>query len=203
MGCLKAIVVRVVSTIFILVLVVLAIMYHRQILDYIDAWRGRKAQYSGAVHSDSSAASRLATNRAYVDMTPAEVATLIAQSLGNQRTFDSIQVALLDNEIRVRGSLDLRGVPRSILGPFASALNDREPVTIGGPLSADSAGRLLLTVTYLTVKSFPFPKSTIPRLLQELHIPGATGSTVPLPFPTKLGDVRVTPEHVRFYRAQP
>ena len=200
MGCLKAIVVRVVSTIIIGVLIVLAIMYHRQILDYVDAWRGRKAQYSSAGR-DSNAVNRLRVGN-YTDLTAPEVAGLISQSLGNQHTFDSIQVALLDNEVRVRGSLDLRNVPRSMLGPFASALNEREPVTIGGPLSVDSTGQLLLTVTYLTVKDFPFPKSTIPRLLQALRIPGVSGSTVPLPFPTKLGDVRVTPEHVRFYRAQ-
>src|SRR5690349_18576150 len=209
MGCLKAIVVRVVSTIILLALLILRWTYRHEIMGYIDAFRGRKdAAYVPAPRdapAGSGSLTRLGerSGPAYQDFTAAQLASIISASLGSdgRRVFDSVQVALLENEVRVRGSLDVRSVPRSLLGPFASALGDREPAAIGGPLSVDSTGRLMLTVTYFAVKDFPFPRNMIPRLLQAAKIPGVSGSTLPIPVAVRLGDVRVTPEHVRFYRA--
>jgi hypothetical protein len=210
MGCLKLIVVRVISTIILLALVIVAWTYRREIMGYIDAWRGHKgATYVPAAPAQPGAdrgASMARLNErggpAYQDYTAAQLATIISAALGGEgrRVFDSVQVALLENEVRVRGSLDTRAVPRSLLGPFASVLGDREPAAIGGPLSVDSTGRLMMTVTYFAVKDFPFPRNMIPRLLQAAKIPGASGSSVPIPTGTTLGDVRVSPEHVRFYR---
>jgi hypothetical protein len=114
---------------------------------------------------------------------------------------DSVRVALLQDELRIGGSLDLSGIPRNALGPFQGALGTREPLVIGGPLAVDSAGRLVMEVTTLKVKEFPFPRSTIPALVRQLRIPGADGSAVPVPGITGVGDVRVTPDHVRFYKA--
>jgi hypothetical protein len=213
MGCLKAIVVRVISSIVLVILIIVAWTYRRQIMDYVDAWRGHpKAAYVPPAPATARApvdpqAALTSLERpggpAYVDFSAADLATIITRALGpeGRRVYDSVQVALLDNEVRVRGSLDLRQVPRSLLGPFASALGDREPAAIGGPLTVDSSGRLLLTVTYFAVKDFPFPRAMIPRLLHEARIPGAEDGNVPLPVGVKLGDARVTPDHVRIYRA--
>jgi hypothetical protein len=65
----------------------------------------------------------------------------------------------------------------------------------------DSSGHLELTVTYLKLRDFPFPKSTIPRILETAHVPGAAGARVQLPGTTTVGDVRVTPAYVRVYRS--
>ena len=215
MGCLKAVVVRVISTLVLVALLIAAWTYRRQIMEYVDAWRGHpKAEYvppaarTPADRAPVDPAAALASlerpgGPAYVDFSAADLAAIVTQSLGaeGRRVYDSVHVALLENEVRVRGSLDLRQVPRNLLGPFASALGDREPAAIGGPLIVDSSGRLLLRVTYFAVKDFPFPKNMIPRLLHEARIPGAEEANVPLPIATPLGDVRVTPDHVRFYRA--
>ncbi len=217
MGCLKAVVVRVLSMIVLVALLILGWTYRAEIMAYVDAFRGhRKAEYvppaprapaGGLPSASSNPASALARlgepgGPAYVDLTAADLAGIVTQSLGTegQQVFDSVQVALLENEVRVRGSLDLKRVPRSLLGPFASVLGDREPAAIGGPLSVDGAGRLVLTVTYFAVKDFPFPRNMIPRLMREARIPGAEDASIPLPLTTPIGDVRVTPEHLRFYR---
>lgn len=210
MGCLRALFVRIAMTVISLALVVAVVVYHREILDYIDAWRGRSNQTyvtpaTGDARKPADALRRLreTDGPAYEDLSAADLAAVIDSSLSRagRKVFDSVQVALLENEVRVRGTLDVSRVPRNLLGPFAGVLRDREPATIGGPLSVDSTGRLVLTVTHLEVRDFPFPKGTIPRILQELRIPDSQGARVPLPLGTRLGDVRVTPSSVRFYRA--
>jgi hypothetical protein len=210
MGCLKAIVVRVVSTLILLALIVAGWTYRHEIMGYIDAFRGqRKAEYvppsARAPANPAEAIAKLeqGDGPAYVDFTAGDLASIITSSLGpdGRQAFDSVRVALLTNEVRVRGSLDLRRIPRSILGPFAAALGDREPAAIGGPLVVDPNGRLVLQVTYFAVKDFPFPKSMIASLLREARLPGAEEANLPIPLATRLGDVRVTPEHVRLYRA--
>jgi hypothetical protein len=76
-------------------------------------------------------------------------------------------------------------------------------VSAGGPLAADSAGRLLWTVTSLRVREFPFPRSTIAAVLRSLGVTLADDGAIALPVPAAVGDVRVSPERVRLYRASP
>ncbi len=142
---------------------------------------------------------------AFVDLGAADLAALVEAALARTppRVFDSVRVGLLENEIRVRGSLDVSGVPRNVLGPLSGAIGPREPVEIGGPLRADSAGRLLWRVTALSVRDFPFPRSTIPSLMRQLRVPGVENGEMPLPGLARVGDVRVTPGSVRLYRATP
>jgi hypothetical protein len=210
MGCLRALFVRVGCLVLLVAAIVLGIVYRRAILDYIDAWRGHPNEVyaspaAGGVARPSTALGRLEQRGgpAYEDLTAADLAALVESALSREHTrvLDSVQVALLENEVRVRGSLDLTGVPRNLLGPLASALRSREPAAIGGPLSVDSTGHLQLTVTYLTLHDFPFPRGTIPRILGAAHVPGARGATVPIPLAARLGDVRVSPSYVRFYRS--
>src|SRR2546423_1674614 len=129
MGCLKAIAVRIGCLVILVAAIIAGAIYHREILDYIDAWRGRsKATYvppapTAPTHGDpASELARLGQRGgpAYVDLTAADLATLIQAALSRERAhvFDSVQVALLDGEIRVRGQLDLSTVPRSMLGPL-------------------------------------------------------------------------------------
>jgi hypothetical protein len=142
---------------------------------------------------------------AYVDLEADEIASLIEEAIGRAggRGLDSIQVGLMENEIRLRGSLDMSRVPRDLLGPLAGMVDQREPVIIGGPLARDSTGRLYLEVTTLRVDDFPFPRGMIARLLREARMPGTEGTRVSLPAMRGISDVRVSPEYVRIYRAAP
>jgi hypothetical protein len=212
-GCLKAMAVRIGCAVLFAVACVFVILFHTEIWDYYEAWRGNPAEVYTPPSNGGDARARSAFERlarhggaAYEDLTAGDVAALVSRALeeaGGRRVLDSVRVALLQNEIRVRGLLDLSGVPRSTLGPLAGVLGDHEPATIGGPLSADTAGGLVLTVTYLRLRAFPFPRATIPRILKEARIPGAIGARVPLPGTAGIGDVRLSPSGMRLYRRTP
>jgi hypothetical protein len=215
MGCLRGLLVRI-GCLATLVALLVGWIYRHEIVDFVHSWRPVPAEVYVAPDSGGAARARDAFDRlgrgggpAYVDLSAAQVAALVEEAVaaggGRKRVFDSVRVALLEGEVRVRGVLDLSGVPRNLLGPLSSAIGDRERATIGGPLSVDSNGHLVLTVSYLKLRDFPFPRSTIPRLLEASRIPGVRGARVRLPTAAggELGDVRVTPAHVRFYRRTP
>jgi len=210
MGCLKAMFVRAGCAVMLVVGLIAAFVYREAIWEYARQWKGSAGEVYAAPAADGAAKARAALARleqrggpAYEDLAAEDIASLVETALtrDGRRPFDSVRVALLEDEIRVSGSLDLSGVPRNLLGPLAGALHSRERGAIGGPLSVDSSGHLVLTVSYLKLRDFPFPKSTIPRILETAHVPGAEGARVPLPGATRVGDVRVTPSHVRVYRS--
>jgi hypothetical protein len=210
MGCLKAMFVRAGCAVMLVVALIAAFIYREQILEYSRQWRGSTGEVYVAPAPDGASKARAAFDRlerrggpAYQDLTAADLASLVEAALARtgRRVLDSVRVALLEGEIRVAGSLDLSGVPRHLLGPLSGAMHEREPAAIGGPLSVDSSGHLVLTVTYLKLRDFPFPRGTIPRILGAAHVPGAQGARVPLPGPATVGDVRVTSSYVRVYRS--
>ncbi len=212
MGCLKSIFYQIGCFVLVVATVALAFVYREQVKAVYHRLRGitppPDAVYVMPAAEGPAGASRAldALERrggpAWVDLTAAQVAALIDASLGRTggRVLDSVSVGLLEGEIRVRGSLDLSGVPRDMLGPLRGAVGAREPVVIGGPLRADSAGRVLLEVTTLRLRDFPFPRSTIARILGAARIPGVEGALVPVPGTGPVGDVRVGPAAVRVYR---
>jgi len=211
-GCLRSLITRIGCLVVLVALAFIGWVYREQTTDVVRRLRGLppKAAVTWTPPAASPAEAEAGLARlsqrggpAYVDLTAAEIGALLDAALGHagRRVVDSVRVGLLQDEVRIGGSLDLSGIPRSALGPFQSALGQREPVVIGGPLAVDSAGRLVLQVTTLKVKDFPFPRSTIPALVRQLRIPGAEGNAIPVPGIDGLGDVRVTPSHVRFYKA--
>jgi len=216
MGCLRAMFARVGCLVVLVLLAVLGWIYREQVADVYRRLRGlpppAEAAYVAPAASPAQAEAaldRLARRGgpAYVDLSAADVGALVVAALaragggGERRVVDSVTVGLLEGEVRVRGSLDMSGVPRNLLGPLQGAIGPREPVVIGGPLAVDSSGALVLRVTTLRVKDFPFPRSTIPALVRQLRFPGARENLVPVPGLTGVGDVRVSAASVRFYRS--
>jgi len=212
MGCLRTLFFQIGCLVLLVALAFFGWVYREQTMDLVRRLRGlppkADAVYVMPAASPAEAEGALARlarrgGPAYVDLSAAEVGALIDAALARsgRRVVDSVQVGLLEHELRIRGSLDLSGIPRNALGPLSGALDPREPIVIGGPLAVDSTGRLIMEVTTLRVKDFPFPRSTIPVLVRQLRIPGALGNAVPVPGMAGVGDVRVTPERVRFYRS--
>ncbi|HWO88599.1 MAG TPA: hypothetical protein VNL98_05555 [Gemmatimonadales bacterium] len=215
MGCLRSLFTQIGCLVFFIVAGALAFVYREQVTEAYRRLRGLPVRvevvYVAPLAGDAeSAAAKLEQLRrrggpAFVDLTAAEVAGLIAAALDSAgvRGFDSVRVALGNGELLVRGSLETRGIPREVLGPLRGAIDPRESLSFGGPLASDSAGRLTWTLTALSVRDFPFPRATIPALLRALRIRGANGAVVPVPAPAGVGDVRVSPRMVRAYRSSP
>ena len=213
MGCLRGLFVRIGCLVVLLALLALGWIYREEVKDLYRRLRGLpgRARVTYVSADTSPAAAETALRRverrggpAYVELTAGQVGALIAGVLERTGTnaVDSVQVALLEGEVLLHGSLDMTHVPANLLGPLAGALGPRESIAIGGPLSVDPIGRLMWSVTSLSVKSFPFPRSTIPALIRQLRIPGAEGNAVPVPGLTNLRDVHVTPDVVRLYRRE-
>jgi hypothetical protein len=213
MGCLKQVFVQIGCLVVLLALVVFAFLYRDQLAAAYRRVRGLPpppdstayvmADTARAAARPEAALERLAQRGgpAFVDLTAAQVAALVEQRLGpGRRLVDSIRVALVEPEVRVRGSVDLARVPRGALGPFAGAMDRRQPVTIAGTFDADSSGRLLLTVTGLSVGDFPFPRGTIGAVLRALAVPAAEGRVVPIPMDGRVSDARVRGATLRLYR---
>ncbi len=116
---------------------------------------------------------------------------------------DSVAVALGDQRVEVRGSLDVSAVPRRLLGPLSEGLGRRERVVAGGVLSAEPDGHLVWTIDQLRIGEFPFPHSVIPAILHVMNLTARDTPAVPIPLPAGIGDVRVTRTGIRVYRASP
>lgn len=214
-GCLRSLFTQIGCLVFFVAAAALAFVYREQVVEAYRRLRGlppeAAIEYVAPQPGDARAAeSRLEQlsrrgGPAFVDLSAAEVAGLIAAALDSAgvRGFDSVQVALGDGELLVRGSLDTRGVPREALGPLRGAIDARERLSFGGPLGADSAGALRWTLVELSVRDFPFPRATIPALLRALRVRGADGAVVPVPAPAGVGDVRIRPGSLRAYRSTP
>jgi len=140
---------------------------------------------------------------AYVDVTAAELAALIERQLAGpgSRVLDSVAVALGDQRVEVRGSLDVSAVPHRLLGPLAEGLGRREPVVAGGTLTAQPDGRVAWTIDELRIRDFPFPHAVIPAILHVMNLTDGKAAAVPIPLPPGVGDVRVSPAGIRLYRA--
>lgn len=215
MGCLRALFVRIGCAALFVVALALGFVYREQVVAIYRRLRGMPPAVEAplvppAPGGGAGAAAELRRlaergGPAYVDLSAAQVAALVDDALrrAGGRAVESVSVGLLDGELRVRGSLDLSGLPRSLLGPLSGALGRREPLVIGGPLAVESTGTLVLRVTTLRIRDFPFPRGTIPAIVRQLRVPGSSGAAVPVPGAEGVGDVRITPQHVRLYRSSP
>lgn len=215
MGCLKSIFYQIGCLLIAIALAIGAFIYREQVIAVYHKLRGTPARaevrYVAAGPDSRLQATRLLERLserggpAYVDLEAHHVAALVEEGVGRAggQGVDSVQVGLMDNEIRVKGSLDMSRVPRDLLGPLRGLVGQREPVVIGGGVVNDSTGRLLIDVTTFTVSDFPFPRATIAALLRESRVPGVQGSRIALPRFSGIGDVRVNPDGLRIYRSTP
>jgi len=214
-GCLRSIAYQIGCAVVGLLLVVLAFIYREQVVAVYHKLRGNpprsEAVYAMPTDEALREARRLLdrleerNGPAFVDLSAAHVAALIEDAVrGAGRSLDSVAVGLLEGEIRVRGSLDMTRLPRDLLPrPLRGMVGSREPVIIGGPMGADSAGRLYLEIVKLDIANLPLPRALIARVMREARVPGLEGTRVPLPAMRGVGDVRVMPDYVRAYRRAP
>ena len=161
----------------------------------------REAQ--GALDRFAQAA-RHGTAGGWVDISADQLAGLIDRQLeaGPVRSLDSVAVALDTARVRVRGSLDVTVLPRRVLGPLAGAMSGRQPVVAGGPLVVTPDGRLWWRIDELKLGDLSLPRATIPVILKAMSVTDGQGASVPVPLPTPVGDVRVTPAGIRLYRPE-
>ena len=137
-----------------------------------------------------------------VVLTPSEVASLMGSGLSPafRQELDSLQVELLDDEVRVRARLRTARLPRELVGPLAAVLQPREPVEATGPLRITGPGTGEWAVRSFQIRDFPVPASAV-RTLVSRALGDSTRHTVPWKVPPGVRAVRIRPGGAILYGA--
>lgn len=127
-----------------------------------------------------------------VMLTPSEVASLMGTGLSPafRKELDSLQVELLDGEVKVRARLRTERLPRELVGPLAAVLQPREPVEATGPLRVTGPGTGEWAVRSFQIRDFPVPASAVERLVSRA-IGDSTRHTVPWKVPAGVRAIRI------------
>lgn len=136
----------------------------------------------------------------YVTLSAEEMASLIESRLdpAARLALDSLTVALDEARFALQGSLRTDVFTRELLGPLAELVETVHPFVIAGPASVRAPGQLAWEVDAFVIRAFPLPRSAIPPLLNKLT--GRSDGVFVIPVPGTVGDVRIRPDGVRFYR---
>ncbi|GIW51466.1 MAG: hypothetical protein KatS3mg081_0821 [Gemmatimonadales bacterium] len=135
----------------------------------------------------------------YVVLTASEMAALITDGLAPsaREALDSVEVVLLDDRFVFRAQL-LVSVMEGSLGPLAGMFDRREPLTLAGSARVKSPGIVAWEPDSFVVRAFPFPRPAIPALVNRLT--GGSDGEVLISVPRTVGDLKIRPEGVTFYR---
>lgn len=136
----------------------------------------------------------------FVTLSAEEMASLIEARLDPlaRQAIDSVTVTLGDARFVLEAEIRTDLFSRDLLGPFASMLEATQPIRVSGPARVTEPGTLLWAVDEFMIRSFPFPESAIPRLVDKLT--GRTDGAFVIRVPETVGDVRIRADGVTFYR---
>jgi hypothetical protein len=134
-----------------------------------------------------------------VVLSASEMASLIGAGLDPafRGHMDSLQVGLEEGRIRIEASFDTSQIPRDMLGPLGSMVDNREHLKAAGPVTVAAPGRAEWRVDQLTLGSFPFPRDVIPRLLERAT--GSRDAALPVVIPQGIRAVAIHPGGVTLY----
>lgn len=165
-----------------------------------------------AARAGERAAARLGerSGPVYASMTPAEFAAW--QVMRAVRAVDAPgaapEAAVHGDTLLVRATIAVAelGDPKQ-LGPLAQMLDGKQPVRIGGVLSAERPGAIRLRVTHVSVNELKVPMALIAKIVQHVSA-GArsdslTAGVIVLPAPKQVADVRVANGKIVLYKAVP
>lgn len=199
---------RVLGCLGLILLLVAGYLYRDRVMQFVHDLIGGKPMSSEVVGRPTQGGARRALDKIdslnawradSVVLTAAEMASLIAAGLdpafSNQ--VDSIAVTLGEGRIGVEASLLTERIPRNVLGPLGSMVDEREHLSASGTVELVEPGRAVWIVDRLSLGSFPFPRDLIPRLLERAM--GSQSSEVPFSVPHGLRAVRIRPTGVSLF----
>jgi hypothetical protein len=201
MGCLSA-----PFKLLLLVLLAAAVagawFYRDQLADYARTRLGGRSRSLVAAsgvpgaHALAGARAKLATlSRGRTDsvtLDADEMASLVQQSLDAdvRAQLDSLHVLLSEGRLGFTGWLRTARLPRELLGPFAMAVRQSEPIAAEGPLRVTRPGAAEWALDRLKLRDFPLPREAIPRLIARAF-GDSTRHTLLLVLPTRVSDIHV------------
>ena len=137
-----------------------------------------------------------------VVLTPSEFASLVGSGMDRhlRGQLDSLQVELLDGEIRVSARLRTAGLSPELMGPLAGALGPTEPVDASGPVRVTRPGAGEWRVRTFRIGDFPVPEEMVPRLVGQA-LGDRRRTAVPVKVPEGVRAIRVRPGGATLYGA--
>lgn len=116
-------------------------------------------------------------------------------------TLDSMKLTLRDGEISITSLVRTARLPAGLLGPFAAALQEREPITAEGPVSVTRATQGAWEVRRIAFRDIPLPSGAVPQILDRTL--GDSSRALPFRLPAAVHDLRVRPSGLTLYTRTP
>ncbi len=129
-----------------------------------------------------------------------EMASLIEDRLDTRArmALDSVRVILEPDRVTLEAELLTDVFGRDLLGPLRGIIDPREPLRVSGPAGVVAPGIVAWRVDQFVVSSFSFPGPTIAPLADRLT--GGSEGVILISVPPTVGDIKVSPDGVTFFR---
>ncbi len=144
---------------------------------------------------------------AYVNITPADLASLIVREAGrgNPLPLKDVTASVIGDRLGLRGTLDVRQLrAQGALGPLGALLGDEETVELRGTLHILRPGLAEFRVESFKARDLAIPSAAIPSLLSQFRRgqtpAGVSDNGIPFAVPPHIGDVRIANGRVTLYK---
>ena len=148
--------------------------------------------------------------RVYTTVSPAEFAGYVLMDLSGRLppAGDSTAAIVIDNELRVRTSLDIRALGGQDFWGFVSDLiGTRAPLAFAGTFDIVRPGIAEFRVNELSIHGLQVPGPMIPRLLRRvdsgLHPIGMAANALLVNVPAYVADIRASSGKILIYKSEP
>lgn len=145
---------------------------------------------------------------AYITLAPGDVAGFLAEGLEHAlpQSAKGVQVAIIDDLLRVRGEVPLRELGRSLPEFVSNLLTDRDTIELAGTLEIVRPGLAQFRVKRINVRGVELPPRLVPPVMGALRRKSVFGDSiaanaVAVQLPPTVADVRVSRGRVTLYKA--
>lgn len=161
--------------------------------------------------ADAIAALESKSGPAYITLGAGDLAGFLAEGLGRvlPQSASGVQVAIVDDMLRVRSEIPLRELGGKALPEFVSdLLSARDTVEMAGKLEMVHPGLAQFRVREVIVRGIALPSRVVPPLLSALRKSAPqrdsiASDAVALTLPKSVADVRVSRGRVTLYKSVP
>ncbi len=160
--------------------------------------RPSSGELRSAESKESDIAQRPGPDR--IVLTADEMASIVQDRLtaDARRALDSLSVILERDRLSIQADLLTEAFGRDLLGPLQGIIDPREPIRVSGTAEIKVPGVVAWKIDEFVISSFPFPGPAIPVLVDRLT--GGSDGVILIAVPPTVGDLRIRPDGVTFYR---
>ena len=144
----------------------------------------------------------------FASMRPGDIASYVFTGVARQLppSAQDVRAAAIEDRLYVKALVNLSDFGgKSVLGPLAGFLDERDTVQFGGNFEIIRPGLAQFRVREIRLRELKVPARVIPRLLAQnrrgARPPGVSDDALPLLVPEYVADVRVADGKVTLYKS--